>query len=83
MPYFAYIIQSEKDGSYYVGSTRGLHDRLNRHNQGRSTYTKLKRPWVLVYSEEFADRASAVKREREIKGRKNRAFVEKLVRTSR
>ena len=71
------------DGSYYVGSTQDLHPRLERHNEGRSKYTKAKRPWELVYTEEFPDRSSAVKRESEIKGRKRRAFIEELVRTSR
>ena len=83
MPYYVYIIQSQKDGSYYTGSTRDLDERLQRHNQGRSKYTRAKRPWELVYSEEFRERASAVQRENEIKGRKRTAFIENLVRTSR
>ncbi|MFO7601004.1 MAG: GIY-YIG nuclease family protein [Candidatus Desulfacyla sp.] len=40
MPYYVYIIQSEKGGTYYVGSTQDLNSRLDRHNQGRSKYTK-------------------------------------------
>ena len=83
MPYFVYILQSLKDGSYYVGSTNSLHDRVERHNQGRSKYTKTKSPWELVYHEEFADRSSAAKREYEVKRHKRVAFIEKLVRTSR
>ncbi|MGD0338328.1 MAG: GIY-YIG nuclease family protein [Bacteroidota bacterium] len=34
MDYFVYIIQSEIDGSYYVGSTYNLQLRLSRHNEG-------------------------------------------------
>jgi putative endonuclease len=83
MPYFVYVIQSQKDESYYIGSTRDLDERLQRHNQGRSKYTKAKRPWELVYSEEFRQRASAVRRENEIKSRKKKTFIEDLVRTSR
>ena len=83
MSYFVYIIHSQKDGSYYVGSTQDVSQRLERHNQGRSKYTKSKRPWRLVYQEEHPDRSSAVKRENEIKGRKSRQYVENLVRTSR
>ena len=49
MPYFVYILQSEKDGIYYVGSTQDLDARIERHNQGRSNYTKAKCPWELVY----------------------------------
>ena len=83
MLYFVYILQSQKDGTYYVGSTQNLDSRLERHNQGRSKYTKHKRPWDLVYSEEFSDRSSAMKREKEIKSRKSRAFIEELVKRSR
>jgi len=83
MTHFVYILQSLKDDSYYVGSTNDLEDRFKRHNEGRVNYTKSKRPWKLVYYEEHPDRSSAVQRENEIKGRKRRAFIEELVRTSR
>ncbi|MCF8143197.1 MAG: GIY-YIG nuclease family protein [Deltaproteobacteria bacterium] len=83
MPYYVYILQSEKDGSYYVGSTQDLNSRLDRHNQGRSNYTKAKRPWQLVCSEEFPDRSSAMKRENQIKRRKDKIFIKSLVRPSR
>ena len=83
MSYFVYIIQSNKDGSYYVGSTQDLEERLRRHSQGRAKYTKAKRPWELVYSEEFPDRSSATERENEIKSKKKKRYIETLVRTSR
>jgi putative endonuclease len=79
MAFYVYIIQSELDRSYYIGSTQDLDERLRRHNQGRSTYTKAKRPWKLVYHEEFIDRSSAMKREREIKRQKSKKFIETLV----
>ncbi len=47
--YNVYIIQGEKDCSYYIGYTSDLNDRLNRYNQGRSQYAKSKAPWTLVY----------------------------------
>lgn len=40
MAYFVYILQSVKDHSYYIGSTQDLSSRIERHNQGRSKYTK-------------------------------------------
>jgi len=83
MPYFVYILESLTDGTYYVGSTNNLSDRLERHNQGRSKYTKAKRPWQLIFSEKFPDRSAAVKRELEIKKRKDRTYIERLVRASR
>jgi len=83
MPYHVYILQSTIDGSYYIGSTQDLNERVDRHNQGRSKYTKSKRPWKLIYHEEYPDRTTATKREYEIKGKKRKAFIDQLVRTSR
>ena len=83
MKYFVYIIESFKDGSYYVGSAQDLSERIERHNQGRSKYTKAKRPWNLIYHEEHPDRSSAVLREKEIKARKSKEYIERLVRASR
>jgi len=83
MSYFVYIIQSEKDGSYYIGSTQDITERLERHNQGRSKYTKLKRPWNLLYYEEYPDRSDAVKRENQIKRRKDKEYIESLIKRSR
>ena len=37
--YYTYVLQSEKDGSYYIGYTRQLQKRIRQHNAGKSTYT--------------------------------------------
>jgi putative endonuclease len=81
--HFLYILRSLKDGSYYVGTTQDITERLRRHNQGRSVYTKGRGPWELVFSEEHPDRPSALRREREIKARKSGDYIAGLVRTSR
>ncbi len=83
MSYVVYILQSLQDGSYYIGSTQDLPSRLERHNHGRSKYTKVKRPWELAYQEAHADRSSAMRREKQIKGQKSRKLIESLLRTSR
>jgi putative endonuclease len=83
MSYFLYIIQSDEDGTYYVGSTQDIEARLARHNQGRSNYTRNRGPWEVVYLEEYSRRADAVKREKAIKNRKRRDYIESLVRSSR
>ena len=83
MRYCVYILKSHKDESYYVGHTRDLDSRLQRHNQGRVNYTKSKRPWQLVYVEQYSDRSSAMAREQDIKKRKSKEFIDSLVRMSR
>jgi putative endonuclease len=59
MNYFLYILRSLKDGSFYVGTTGDVGSRIERHNEGRSAYTKSKRPWELIYSEAHADTGPA------------------------
>jgi putative endonuclease len=83
MPYYVYILESDLDGTYYVGSTRDIGERLARHNERRARYTKSRFPWKLIFAEQHPDRSSAVKREREIKSKKDRGSIERLVRTSR
>ena len=80
MPYHVYILQSELDGTYYVGSTHDLEMRVVRHNQGGSRYTKARQPWKLVHSEQFESKSEALIRERHIKKRKSREYIEKFVR---
>ncbi len=56
------------DGSFYVGWTQNLDDRVRIHNEGRgATYTLKRRPVRLVYSEVFRSEAEATQRERQLK----------------
>ncbi len=56
------------DGSYYIGLTEDLEGRENAHNNGRgSTYTFLRRPVRLVYSESYDSLEKGVGRERQLK----------------
>ncbi len=68
MSYFTYILECA-DKSLYVGSTNDLEKRLHQHNESKSGahYTKIRRPVVLLYSEEFSTLKEARHRESEIK----------------
>lgn len=65
---FTYILQCS-DGSYYVGSTENLEQRIKQHQAGHGcSYTKHHRPVLLVYKEKFDTFQQAFKRERQIHG---------------
>ncbi len=64
--YFVYVLKSES-GSSYVGHTSALDKRLFEHNSGKSISTRSKRPWKLVYKEEYQTRSEAASRERYFK----------------
>ena len=81
--FLVYILQSLKSGKYYVGHTDDLPFRFTQHNNGYSKSTKSGVPWKIVHTETFATRSEAVKREYEIKSKKSRKYIEKLIRDSR
>lgn len=68
MPYLVYILECA-DGSLYVGCTNNLEKRLRQHNESKqgAHYTKIRRPVILKYSEEFKTLKEARQREAEIK----------------
>ncbi|MFN4957031.1 MAG: GIY-YIG nuclease family protein [Cyclobacteriaceae bacterium] len=61
--FYAYILQSEKVGTYYYGHTKDLDNRQKMHNLGKVRYTQPRRPWKVVYSEPFDSKSEALKRE--------------------
>jgi putative endonuclease len=63
MPFFVYVLRSEKTGRRYVGSCEDVAWRLERHNRGHSKSTRSGVPWKLLHSETFETRSEAVKRE--------------------
>lgn len=77
--FVAYILKSEKDGSYYIGSTENIESRIIKHNNGYSKYTKAKRPWKLVYNEKYTTLSEARKREYYLKSLKSKIAIEKLI----
>jgi len=74
-----YILYSEIIDRYYIGVTDDIEWRLERHNQGWGRYTKRGIPWKVVYLEEFDSKSAALSREREIKNRKSRKYIENLI----
>ena len=78
MPHI-YIIYSKKLDKYYLGAYINLQRRLYVHNIGHSKFTSHGLPWILKYSESFATLPLAKKRELEIKKKKSRIYIEKLI----
>lgn len=65
--YFVYILKCS-DGTFYTGSTTDIDKRIATHNAGKGAkYTRGRTPVVLRYSESFATKREALKREFKIK----------------
>ena len=78
--YFVYILYSKNYDRYYVGHCENLITRLIRHNNKGVPSTKPYVPWEMVYTENFVSRSSASAREKEIKNKKSRKYIEFLIR---
>jgi putative endonuclease len=72
MPYFIYVLKSKLTGSSYVGHTSDIEKRLIEHNNNKSLSTRGKKPWRLVYKEEYTTRSDAASREKYFKSIKGR-----------
>ncbi|WP_373036129.1 GIY-YIG nuclease family protein [Sulfurimonas sp.] len=77
MSYFVYMLQCS-DNTLYTGIATDVQRRLDEHNNSDkgAKYTKIRRPVMLVYSEECEDRSSASKREYAIKKLKRKEKLE-------
>jgi putative endonuclease len=82
MKYFVYILYSKILDRFYIGTTNNVERRLIQHNRPHKGYTNSGQPWVLLYSEQFASKKNALIRERRIKRKKSKEFIENLIKSS-
>jgi putative endonuclease len=77
--FFVYVLQSQRDKKFYIGQTRYLPDRLEKHSTGRVPATKRRIPLSLIYSEELQTRSEAVQRERFLKSLNFNKIFKKII----
>jgi len=80
MPFYVYILQSQSTGRYYCGHTKDLEQRLRQHNdpehRPNATIRRFAGPWELVWKEDQKTRNMAMRREKQIKNRGIKRFLE-------
>ena len=79
--YFLYILYSSKIDKFYIGVTADLEERIIKHNRKSKGFTNTGRPWIIVYSEPYADKKTAHLRETQLKNWKNRDRIVDLINT--
>jgi putative endonuclease len=80
MNFTTYILFSSQADKYYIGYTSDvIEERLRKHNSNHSGFTGKHKDWIIVYSESFEEKKSAMRREKEIKNWKSRKMIEKLI----
>jgi putative endonuclease len=76
---YAYVLLSDQDGRFYIGSTGALRARLQKHNSGAVRSTASRRPLRLIYYEGCLSIDDARRRERYLKsGRGGRYLKQRL-----
>lgn len=71
--YYVYILLSEKDHQLYIGYTKDLRARYNRHLKGFVRATKSRLPLKLIYCESYLEEFDAKRREKFLKGGSGRS----------
>jgi putative endonuclease len=77
--WFTYIIYSEIRDRYYISHAQNPATELVRHNTGEMSATRKDKPWRLVYVEKYPTETDAIRRKKEIKGKKSRSYIEQLL----
>ncbi len=75
--HWVYILESEKDGSHYIGVTADIKRRVAEHNSGNSKYSSTKMPYRLKWCCCFLDKGKAYEFERYLKSSSGHAFTRK------
>ena len=79
MTYYTYILYSQKRDRYYIGSTGDdPYERLRRHNSKHKGFTGTANDWTYFHLEEYSSKEDAIRREKEIKSKKSRKYIESL-----
>jgi putative endonuclease len=72
---YVYVIQSLESNRWYTGSTNDLRKRFNQHNEGKSTWTRKRGPWKLIYYEACLNEEDARAREKYLKSGMGKRYL--------
>ena len=75
--FFVYVLESLKDGGWYIGFSSNLKKRYESHNSGVNKSTKFRRPFRIIYFEGYVNRDDALGRERFLKSGSGRLFLKR------
>lgn len=80
--YYVYVLQSLKNKYWYTGSTNNLRKRFNDHQDNKSTYTKGRGSFKLIYYEASLHVEDARARERYLKSGMGKRYLKNRLKRS-
>ena len=75
--YFVYVLWFMRDKTKYIGYTDNLIRRIKQHIDGQGKYTSRKGDFKLIYVEIFRSKKDAKRREKYLKSRSGRRYLDK------
>ena len=79
--FYTYVLQSLKDQDFYVGYTKNLKLRFEKHEKGEVDSTRNRRPLQLIYYEACIDKNDARQREKYLKTYHGRMFIRRRLKS--
>jgi putative endonuclease len=79
--FYTYVLQSEVDHQFYVGYTKDLKLRFEKHNTGSIKSTRDRRPLKLIYYEACLSQKDALQREKYLKTFHGKQFLHKRLKS--
>lgn len=73
--YYTYLMRSKKNRNWYTGFAKDLRKRFKQHNLGKSSYTKSRRPYELIYYEACINEDDARSRELFLKSGPGKRYI--------
>ncbi len=73
--YYTYVLQSHQNKRLYTGYTSDLRKRFKEHNDGKSSYTKNRGPYELIYYEACLNKEDARSRELYLKSGRGKRYL--------
>ena len=77
--WYTYLLKSKKNGDWYTGVTNNLRKRLWQHNNGKSSYTKSRGPYTLLYYEACYNEDDARAREKYLKSGMGKQYLKNRI----
>ncbi len=79
MGYSLYILKSKSFDKYYTGISQNPEVRLHYHNSLEKGFTSRYRPWEIIFTKEYPDKATAQNAEKKIKNWKSKVMIERIL----
>lgn len=78
--WYVYVLRSQKDQMFYIGSTNDLERRVQQHQRGENVSTAKRLPIELIYFEGHRSKDDALRREKYFKTTKGKITLRQMLR---